>query len=146
MFLDLVSDGGIDVLERSIQFASARQRIIAHNIANISTPHFRPADVSVPDFQQALAKAIDDRRATHPGVRSVTPFQPGDTKEVRFRPDRLDLSPRPTGEGILFHDRNDRDLEGLMRDLTENTFAHRTAIELLRARFAVLQTAIRERI
>ncbi len=146
MLLDLANDGGIDVLERSIQFASARQRLIAHNIANVSTPHFRPADVSVPDFQQALAKAIDERRATHPGVRSARPFQPGDTRDVRFRSDRLDLSPRPKGEGILFHDRNDRDLEGLMSDLAENVFAHRTAIELIRARFAVLQTAIRERI
>lgn len=141
-----MNDAGIDVLERTIQFASARQHLIAHNIANISTPNFRPADVSVRDFQQALAKAVQARREEHPGRRDAGPIQPDDTREVRFRSNAVDLDPRPTGEGILFHDRNDRDLEGLMRDLAENVFAHRTATELLRARFATLQTAIRERI
>jgi len=142
----LMNDAGIDVLERTIQFASARQHVIAHNIANISTPNFRPADVSVRDFQQALAKAVEARRAARPGTRSDGPIQPDDTREVRFLPNGIALDPRPTGDGILFHDRNDRDLESLMRDLAENTFAHRTATELIRARFATLQTAIRERI
>jgi len=146
MLNGLMNDAGIDVLERTIQFASSRQHLIAHNIANISTPNFRPQDVSVRDFQTTLAKAVETRRATHPGRRTAGNIRPADTREIAFRPDRIDLKPRPTGEGLLFHDRNDRDLEGLMRDLTENTFAHRTATELIRARFATIATAIRERI
>ena len=36
----------LPALERSIQYMSARQRLLAGNIANIETPGYRPTDVS----------------------------------------------------------------------------------------------------
>lgn len=142
----LFNDMGIDVLERTVQFAGQRHRLLLHNIANLSTPRFRPADLNVRDFRTALADAIEERRATHPGVRSSTPIRPRDTADITFTANDMEINPRPKGEGILFHDRNDRDLEGLMGELAENTLTHRTATELLRSRFNLLQTAIRERV
>ncbi len=142
----LFNQAGIDVLERTIQFAGQRHRIIINNIANLSTPNYRPRDVDAAEFRQSLAKALKKRHATHPGLRSTAPIRPKDTADITFTDQGMELNPRPKGEGILFHDRNDRDLEGLMGELTENTLAHRTATELLRARFATLQMSIRERV
>ena len=53
---------GIATLERLVQFAGQRHRLIVNNIANLDTPNFRPADVSVDDFRSHMAEAVDDRR------------------------------------------------------------------------------------
>lgn len=142
----LFNEAGIDVLERTIQFAGQRHRLILNNIANISTPNYRPRDVDPKAFSHALAQAVEQRRAIHPGLRSDRPIRPGDTAEIRYTDSSMRLQPTPKGEGLLLRDGSDADLEGLMRDLAENTLAHRGATELLRSRYALLQTAIRERI
>jgi flagellar basal body rod protein FlgF len=90
---DLTNAGAIPVLEATMRFAAQRQRLIAHNIANLSTPDFRPLDVSVPAFQKSLREAVEARRAgrTAPGA----PLQMGRNPEVEVAPDgALRLSPR----------------------------------------------------
>ncbi|MHC5004913.1 MAG: flagellar basal body rod protein FlgB [Planctomycetota bacterium] len=52
----------IPVLEQLMRFSGARHRLIAQNVANLSTPEFRPMDLSVEDFQQQLQEAVDQRR------------------------------------------------------------------------------------
>jgi flagellar basal body rod protein FlgB len=47
---------------------------------------------------------------------------------------------------VLFHDRNNRDLERLMQGLAENTTTYRVAADLLRSRYDVLRTAISQRV
>ena len=134
----------IPVLERMLQFAGARHRLLVHNIANLDTPGFRPADVSVRAFQEALGEAIDARRQRWRPMG--TPLPAIDAPGVEVSRDRLALVPRPAGENILFHDRNDRDLERTMAGLAENFMSFRVAADLLRSRFALINTAIRERI
>jgi len=82
-------------------------------------------------------------RERHPGQRH--PLRPDDTRNIRFERDRLILSPKPTGENVLFHDRNDRDLERQMQDLAENVMVYRQASELARSRLNLLSAAIRGR-
>ena len=117
----------IPVLERLAQFAGQRHRLIVNNIANFDTPGYRPVDLSVSDFQKQLAEVVDDRRAGR-------------------EPGRIELHPRPKADNILFHDGNDRDLERTMQDLVENFLTFRVANELMRSRFDLINTAIRERI
>jgi flagellar basal-body rod protein FlgB len=140
----LTNSGSIPVLERLAQFAAARHRLISHNIANLSTPEFRPADVSVASFQEAIGAAIDERREAGRGASGE--LRPADTPQVVFRQGGVDLRPSPAGENILFHDGNDRDLERTMQDLAENFMAFRQTAELLRNRFDLLNIAIRERL
>lgn len=140
----LVNSGALPVLERLVQFTEARHRVLVHDIANLSTPYFKPADLSVRSFQQALAEAIDRRRAG--GDPAAGPLELRDTSQLRFLPDRIQAVAEPLNENILFHDENNRDLERLMQRLAENTLAHRVGIELLRSEIATLQTAIRERV
>jgi len=135
--IDGVSNAdAIPVLERMIQFAGRRHALITNNIANLSTPGFRPMDLDVHAFQSALADAVDRRREAHGNAGG-----------------ELDPGPRPSaptaealGENILFHDANDRDLERIMQDLVENASTFRLAADLLRTRFELINTAIRERL
>ena len=142
MIRGLLNSGAMPALERMVQFTGARHRLLLHNIANISTPNFRPTDVSAKSFQKTLGEAIDRRRSQAGGLHGPLPLS--DTRQMEFRPGRVDLTPRPTQDNVLFHDRNDRNLEVLMKNLAENTMAHNTALELMNNQFDMLRGAIRE--
>ena len=144
MIADLLDTGAAPALERLVQFTAARHQLITDNIANLSTPYYRPRDLDPEHFQGALRDAIDRRRRQPNPTRGPLPLR--DTSEVHFRSDGLDMRPRPLNRNVLFHDRNNRDLERLMQDLAENTLAHNAAIDLLKSQFEGLKTAIRERI
>ena len=146
MFLDgLLNADSLPTLERASQFAARRQDIIAHNITNVSTPNFQPTDVSVSDFRQSLGEAIDKRRSRFDGVRGELGLR--SSREVKVGADgNLALEPSTFGKGVLFHDRNNRDLERLMQDLVENLTAFRVASDLLKSRMQLLRSAIAGRI
>jgi flagellar basal-body rod protein FlgB len=141
---ELSNSGAIPTLELMTRFAGARQRIIAHNIANLDTPDFRPVDVSPSEFQKALGDAVDKRRQNE-GDAGPLAFK--GTGQVRVGADgSLTLNPGTPSGNILFHDRNNRDLEGLMAQQAENVTVFRTSIELLRSRYGIVQAAISERV
>lgn len=146
MMLDqLSSAGALPALALTMRFAGERQRLIAHNIANLETPNFRPADVSPRAFQKLLQGAISERRKSTGGGHGGLHWK--GTREIeRDGGSGLRLDPRtPTGN-ILFHDRNNRDLERTMQSMVENASAYRVASELMRSRVALLGSAISERV
>ena len=65
MIADLLETGSIPVLERLVQFTGARHRLITNNIANLSTPYYRPQDLDPDSFQVALGDASAHRRQNH---------------------------------------------------------------------------------
>ncbi len=128
-----------------MQFAGKRHRMIVGNIANISTPNFRPVDVSVDAFRADLADAIDTSRKKHGNAGG--PLVLKGNGEVEMTEDgRMVLHPSPSGDNILFHDENDRDVERLMQDLVENFGAFRAATQLMRSRMTHLNMAISQRV
>ena len=144
MFIDQVLDAGaMPTLARAMQFAARRQDLISHNIANISTPNFIQTDVSTEKFQAQLAQAVDDRRERTGGTRGAMELR--STREVSAGANgTLRLTPLSHGDGVLFHDRNNRDLERLMQDMVENMSAFRVASDLLRSQMGTLMAAITE--
>lgn len=144
MIQGLTQSGAMPVLERMIQFTAARHKVLTHNIANLSTPYFRPRELSPAMFQASLAEAVE-RRRRHPGAVSG-PLEMRDTAQLRFHEDGMEIRPGFRDQNILFHDRNNRDLERIMQDLAENTLAHNAAIELMRSEFQLLRTAISGRV
>ena len=143
MFIrDLVTADELPALEQSLRFSAQRQRVIAHNIANIDTPNFQPLDVSISGFRETLGRALEDREKAWGGKRGALELR--ETRELK-RNDRglLELRPSTEGDNILFHDRNNRDLERIMQDLAENTLAHNAGLELLKSEFDLLEMAIR---
>jgi flagellar basal-body rod protein FlgB len=145
MFIDEVtSSGAMPVLEATMRFAGARNRLLAHNIANLDTPDFRPLDVSPKGFQAQLRQAVEDRRARTGGGHGGLGLK--DTHEVRVRPGGgLELRPRTSSGNILFHDRNNRDLERTVQDLVENVGVFRVSSDLLRSKYELLRVAMTER-
>jgi flagellar basal-body rod protein FlgB len=144
MTQQLFNSGAIQSLERLVQFTGARHRVISDNIANLSTPYFRPKDLDVKAFQRNLKTALDRRReATDPAGQRL---EMTDTRELEFHDDGLTATPKALNENILFHDRNNRDLERIMQDLAENTMAHNAGLQLLKSEFDMLKLAISERV
>ena len=144
MIANVFHHGALQSLERLVQFTGARHGVIAHNIANLSTPYFRPKDLSVEGFQKNLRRAQDRRRDSANPVDGR--LDPRNTRQLRYEYDHLTVRPVPLDENILFHDRNNRDLERIMQDLAENTLAHNTGLTLLKSELDLLRTAIRENV
>jgi flagellar basal-body rod protein FlgB len=138
----VTDSGALPTLASTIRFAAQRQGLLAHNIANISTPNFQQRDVSPAVFQRVMGEALDRRRRGGGGLA------PRSTREIEFGGDgSVRLHPlQGHRQGVLAHDRNNRDLERLMQDLTENLGAYRVASELLRTVAGTLGVAISERV
>lgn len=135
MFLDrLLNQGNLPLIEQTVKFAQARQRMLAENIVNISTPNYQQKDLSVERFQQVLRDRVDERSRSAPG-------------QVRF--DDVLSEPQsedPATPNILFHDRNNRSIEQLMSDQAQNALMHNLMTELLRKQFTAIQDALKERV
>lgn len=142
---DLNSSGALPALEMTMRFAGARQRLLAHNIANAETPNFVATDVSPRSFQQVLGEAVAKRRA-HNGA-SAGELQWRETRELArgSDPAAVRLRPQAAHGGVLGHDRNATDLERLMQDMVENASAYRVAADLYRSQRGTLMAAISQR-
>ncbi len=140
----LFNSGSLPVLERLVQFTEARHQVLVHDIANLSTPYFKPSDLSPASFQASLREAIDRRREN--GNPQGSPLEMMDTQAMTFGRDGLTALPQHSNQGILFHDQNNRDLERIMQHLAENTLAHRMGVEMIRNEVSVIESAIRERV
>lgn len=148
MLTDLTNSGAIPTLSAALRFASERQKLIAHNIANVSTPNFIQRNVSVTDFRRALSEAVENRRRQSGGESGELGF--GNSGSIQVQPDgsvqlRPDQTPASSEGSILFHDKNNRDLERLMQDSVENAAFYRMNVDLLRTRFDLIKSAIAQR-
>lgn len=146
MISDISTVGAAPALEMMLRFSGQRQKILAHNIANIDTPNFQARDVDPREFQQLLGDAIDKRRSRNGGAFGALEWR--ETREItRARGSgELKLEPMTSSGGVLHHDRNDADLERTMQDLVENAAMYRVAADLLRAQRSTLQNAIAQRV
>lgn len=127
----------IQLLERTLDLRSARQRVIASNLANEETPGYRASELN---FMDQLHSAHQGRlpvvlAATQPrhfglhgpqGVQAIT----GKLNEV------------PAGDLPL--DANSVNLELEMAKLSDNAMQYNTAATILAKRFQGLLNVIRE--
>jgi len=131
-----------------MRFTGQRQRLLAHNVANLTTPDFQAVDVSPKAFQELLGEAVEARRKENSGIGGRLEMR--NSREVSVGADgALRLTPlkgRSGVGGVQLHDRNDRDVERLMQAMTENYGAYRVAADLMRSRVGVLRTAISQRV
>ncbi len=140
---DLENAGSLPVLGQMLQFGAQRQKLLVHNIANMETPDFRPVDVSIKDFQTNLAKAVDQRREQTGGMQGELSVD--DSREITQTQGTLALHPRTPSVNILYHDRNNRDLERMMQDLAENSLNYKATVDLMRRENDLLRAAIGQR-
>ncbi len=104
------------LLERYLDLASYRQRLIAENIANIDTPSYRTQDI---DFAVELKRAVTSENSPKPLPRDVD-----------------GLVQRPDGNDV------DVDREGVL--LAQTQLQYRVGVQLLKTEFHRMLTAINE--
>lgn len=129
-----------------MRFAAGRQKLLAHNIANLTTPNYQTQDVSTDGFQRTLSEAVDRRRAQNGGNFGDLRMTGNREIEQDRATGRLTLRPQAGSGNILSHDRNDRDLERSMQALVENATYFRAATDFMRQQKNQLMTAITERV
>jgi len=123
-------DGAISNLEYGLQYASLKNKTIAHNIANVDTPNYKAKDVSFKKLlseengKQISAYKTDDRhfdfviKQTAPGVYSYENFQY-----------------RHNGNGV--------DIDKEMSELAKNTIYYNALIDRINGKFNTLNTVIK---
>ena len=132
MFIErLLNQDNTPLIEQTIRFAAAREKLIAENVANVDTPGYLQKDMSVEKFQQMLRERVESRNASPVGSTSFDDIE----TEVE----------NPTAN-ILFHDRNNRSMEQLMSAGAKNALYHNMMIELLRKQIGQFEMALKERI
>ncbi|MFI4862160.1 MAG: flagellar basal body rod protein FlgB [Phycisphaerales bacterium JB063] len=145
MIQGMFDSGAMPALERMAQFTGERNKLIAGNIANFTTPYYKPVDMDPKAFQRQLRAAIDDRRQGGQSQRG--PLKLGSHGPAKVAADgKVTFQAAQANENILFHDQNNRDLERTMQDLVENALVHRASIDLIKNQFDMLEMAIRERL
>jgi len=136
---DITTGGAFPMLEKSLAFTEARQRMLAGNIANITTPGFRTKQLDVALFQRALREA-SDRRASGGGafkLERTNQFDVDAAGMLRVTPGESPV------ENLLFQDGTNASIERQMVQLAENAMMSQVAAELLKGYFDGMAKAIR---
>jgi flagellar basal-body rod protein FlgB len=145
MISKLFTSGSMQAAERLVEFTGARHKVLTNNIANFETPFYRNRDLDPAMFQAGLRDAIQDRRSSAAGpIHGLLEMR--DTKQARYTRAGTTFEPGFDNSGIMFHARNNADVERTMQHLAENTMAHSAGLEILRNQFEMLKTAIRGRV
>ena len=126
-----LNESDAPVLEQMLRFTAARHRLIAENVANLSTPGYRQKDLSLEKFQAMLGERVEQKHRGAPGAVDFSDIG----AEVE--------NPR---RGILFHDGNNRSVEQLMSDQAKNAMMHNMVIEMLRKQFQTMEMALKDRV
>jgi flagellar basal-body rod protein FlgB len=127
-----------DILQRALSASLVRQEVIADNIANADTPHFKRSEVA---FESELARALSSEDP-HPFPAAVThpkhiPFsRPKDYREVKPIV-YLDYSTTYRNDG------NNVDIEKEMVDARENALRYMAMTQRVSDNFRLLDIVMR---
>lgn len=132
----------IPVLEAALSFARQRHEMLINNVANVSTPNYRAADLSEEDFQKALEEAIQGRST------GACPLVIGTGRSLRSSADgSLEAVPVRGGvSGVVRADGNDVSLDVEMSKQLKNALGSQIMARLLATKFRMLAQAMRERL
>lgn len=130
-------DKTMQLLHRSMDLRSARQRVISSNIANEETPGYRAMDMQFGEQLKAAHKGrfpitLAATQAGHIGPHGAQGYQTVSGK----------LSEVPAGD--LPMDANTVNMELEMAKLSDNAMQYNAAASITAARFRQLLSAIRE--
>lgn len=118
-------DKGFRILERMVQAANIRQKVISSNIANADTPGYKAKDVK---FNNVIGKQMK-LSATDPKHIGA-----GKTNNVSAKTEVED--------NLSWEDRNNVELNVEVAKMTENALLHDTAVTILSAKIKMYKNAI----
>ncbi|MCF3942439.1 flagellar basal body rod protein FlgB [Oceanobacillus alkalisoli] len=123
--------GTISNLERSLDYASARNRTISNNIANVDTPNYKSQDVV---FKHVLTDAMSNQiQAKRTDPRHI-PFS-GETG--------TNYQVVANNNTTYNHNGNNVDIDREMTELAKNQIYYNGLIDRINGKFGSLQTVLR---
>jgi flagellar basal-body rod protein FlgB len=122
-------DKGFEALERLLQAANVRHRVLASNIANTDTPDYRARDV---DFKSIFDEETLKLRVTDPR-HLKGPAAGGEDAEIKVQ------NRDPWADG------NNVELDMEVAKMTENALLYETGVKLLSTKMRMFRDALRGR-
>ena len=120
--------GVVEALRQSSVFAVRRHELLAENVANAETPNFKARDLS-------FASELDLAKLVQSTPDLKTPFGQS----------ALDLRMVNAPDGPAKLDGNDVDIDKQMVRVGQNAIYHNVVVQLLKAQFDGLKSAINGR-
>ena len=140
MFIDSLMMRTNYLLEEGLNTESLRRKVIANNIANVDTPHFKRSEVN---FESQLKRVImeqNDENAKLPALmndrRHIPFFIPRDIHSVRNRVN-LDYSTTYRNDG------NNVDIEKEMVDSSKNMMRYNALVSGLNHNYKMIKMVIK---
>jgi flagellar basal-body rod protein FlgB len=100
--MDIDGLASIALMRQNIRYLSARQSVLASNIAHVNTPNYRPKDVVKPNFQAMLGTSSGDQtirtNPMHMTMEQGTGGLSGLTMNARM------LETTPVGNSVVAED------------------------------------------
>jgi flagellar basal-body rod protein FlgB len=136
---EMFDDSVFKVLKKSLDTYQLRHKVIAENIANVDTPHYKKAFVT---FEDELKKALSEVS----GLRGVT-THPGHIPIPSDTPRLDEVQGRTFVENDYNNrvDKNNVDLEEEMANLSRNTILFNIYSQLLSTKYKMYADVIGER-
>jgi flagellar basal-body rod protein FlgB len=125
----------LSMLRTRMQWNQERQRVLAENVSNADTPHFRPRDLTPPSFERAMVATVAPLQL----ARTDAAHQAGQLSDAtRFNVDRRgDFEIRPAGNAV--------DLEDQMMKVAATQLDYQTATTLYGRSLGLIKTALGRR-
>lgn len=123
--------GTISNLEQSLNYASAKNRAISSNVANVDTPNYKSKNIVFKDvLNQSMSSSIQAKRTD---IRHL-PFT--SSKDSGFHV--------VTNHNTSYnHNGNNVDIDKEMAELAKNQIYYNGLIDRINGKFGSLQTVIR---
>lgn len=123
----------INILEKSLDAASLRNKVLSNNIANVDTPDFKRSDV---DFNVVLGQAL--------GVEGELPLKL--TSERHLQKSGLNANGVVEDQNTAYRtDGNNVDIDREMVNVAENGIYYNSVTRAISAQLAHLRTVITQK-
>ncbi|MBI5587543.1 MAG: flagellar basal body rod protein FlgB [Deltaproteobacteria bacterium] len=127
-------DKTISLLGNTLDLRAARNKLLASNIANQETPGYRAVDINFEDeLRKKQGNALSAPLARTNTAHLIPIRGTGASPAVVERPTDMES-----------YDRNSVGIEGEMVKLSENSIMYNASAKMLKSKFNLLMTAIKE--
>ncbi len=123
----------LNTLETALDGAAKRQQIIANNIANVNTPHYKRQDV---DFTETLRRKLDKKEELKLETTTENHISgEQDSGHTDFRIETVSTN-------NYRNDKNNVDIDVEMAELAKNNIYYNTITQQLSNKFEMLKNVI----
>ncbi len=131
----------LQMLEKGMDAAMTRRKVLANNIANVDVPHFKRSEVI---FESQLARAVDHERSVKADPLAMRTNHPAHF-ETRRHEDWRDVGPQIHQDYLtsMRNDGNNVDIEDEVAKLTRNQLHYSLMVDRVGSSFRLLNSVTR---